>query len=721
MVTGLILILSFLISTHLGGLTSGLCALCSLALLIIFSERKLKQNILKILNLLDQLNFPVALLDSQFRYRFFSTRWSQLLRLPTLRLLDHHFEVFKKHTKDCQTMYRNALKGETFTGFRRTLEFDKGTEVLDFGITGIELNGRKHTFVFINPVTELEQNRTTIAEIKEQIQRYAAENRKFELHLETLKIINKIANLAVSNYSLYECLEKALDYILKIPSVSLKPQAGIFLANTQDQELQLYCTKNFHPNLLKICNKRRFGECLCGKAALEREIQFSSCVDHNHTITYDGITPHGHYNVPLIFDGELVGVLVVYLPEGHQKTEFEIELMNTLGAVLAGLIKSKQNYLRLKENQAEKEALIQKQRVFFGAISHDIRNYIQGILSHAELALDNSIPPQEALAQIERASHQTLLLLSDLLDMIRFDSTQITLQNEPFTVGDLFSELKSQFIHHVKPNVSLTFTNYCPDTTLLAPVLRIKQILLNLVSNALKFTLHGAVQVTAKIHNTDQENNLVKLQFVVRDTGVGIPQEKITKIFDPFSRVDDSSKGKEGYGLGLAICKKLVEALKGEIYVESEVGYGTTFTVIIPVIEQASNTKKADSTQILTGPLKILIVEDDPVSSNLLRKILESGGHTVLQCDHGRDALELIESEKDIKLVILDYELPFMNGLTLASKIKETRPDLPIFLLTGNESLLKREANNNTVSQILTKPITKRALLEQIAKLSQGQ
>lgn len=362
---------------------------------------------------------------------------------------------------------------------------------------------------------------------------------------------------------------------------------------------------------------------------------------------------------------------------------------------------------------------------FFSIVSHDIRTPLNAILGYAELlqfGVNSQAERDEALHSI-RASGTTLLqLVNDVLDLAKLDAGKMTLQAEPMRLSQLTDDVFSS-LRLVAEKKGLELVNKTADLpTLLLDSHRIRQILFNLIGNAVKFTDRGSVTVAASY----ERKNLV---LSVSDTGCGIPSDKLAHILDPFYQIHDPSHSADrliGTGLGLSICRSLVEMMGGELVVESELGKGATFRAAIPGVERGDETMAEEPEQKATVDLKklpkhVLIVDDSPVNRSVLTAILKRAGVTAIeQAVDGEEAFSKLASAltagNPYDFVISDYWMPNMNGLEFIEKLRADPrfKSLSVFALTA-DSETKRDTRANLFTGILLKPITYNKLVSVFA------
>jgi CheY-like chemotaxis protein len=275
----------------------------------------------------------------------------------------------------------------------------------------------------------------------------------------------------------------------------------------------------------------------------------------------------------------------------------------------------------------------------------------------------------------------------------------------PFSLGECVREslkVLASLAREKHIRLALQIQPGTPDVVIGDPQ-RIRQILLNLVSNAIKFTERGGI--TISIDKEREEGQRVHLHIEVADTGIGIPPEKLAVIFEPFRQADGSTTRKYGgTGLGLAICARLVKLMNGTLEVESCVGSGSRFHIRLPLARTPVQLAREEPEVSLDAsfdtngngwPLQVLLVEDDPVSRRIASRILEKRGYTVVTAENGREALEVLD-QVPVELILMDVQMPEVDGLTATRIIREREGvgfghRLPIYILTANAMSGDRE------------------------------
>ena len=365
--------------------------------------------------------------------------------------------------------------------------------------------------------------------------------------------------------------------------------------------------------------------------------------------------------------------------------------------------------------------------LFFSIVSHDIRTPLNAILGYSELlqyGVKSQAERDEAINSI-RASGTTLLqLVNDVLDLAKMDSGKMMLQPQPVPLARLIDEVFSSFkMAAAKKGIEL-FNRTANIPVVMLDGLRFRQILFNLIGNAVKFTERGSVTVAASYSGGN-------LEVSVADTGPGIPSDMLTRILDPFVQVLDPSHAPDragGTGLGLSICRRLVEAMGGKLVVESELGKGSTFRVHIPGVatgeERSPAPRTTEPTDALENiPKRVLVVDDSPVNRSVITLLLKRAG--VAAIDHAEDgAVAVADLDSSVKegrpydLVLSDFWMPNMNGLELIEKIRADHriSHLPVFAVTADTEY-GQDARSKLFTGVLLKPLTYAKLLEALRKV----
>ena len=535
--------------------------------------------------------------------------------------------------------------------------------------------------------------------------------------VEVLSLLASQAAISIDNARLYGDLHNARDEYQKLYNNALE---GLFRINGEGQ------LRSANPTLAKI-------------------LEFDA--------TQDLIIEYKDLIHRIFLKKEKAQQFLTQLDEEQQVSAFSAQGMTRTGRVFwmelsARLTRDTENgdYIdgslfdtseRIEREQAEKQAQLAKAATaakseFLANMSHEIRTPMNAIVGFSKLALDTDLnrKQHEYLTSIRNASENLLSLVTDVLDFSKIEAGKLTLEVSPFSLADTLKDVERLFRTEMRRkslsfdiiNDAVNHPQFPATGTLVGDSLRIQQVLVNLVGNAIKFTERGEIKLTVEMVDTNEEQ--LALRFHVQDTGIGIEADKLDLLFNSFEQAESSiSRQYGGTGLGLTISKRLVEAMGGAIEVTSKSGKGSTFSFGIVCSRPARGQivhkpKRAPgSASSLLRDKRLLVAEDNLINQQLALEFLQRAGAQVDIAENGKAAIDAaVETNYDG--ILMDIHMPIMDGLEATAKLRELGITAPIIAVSADALTEHRElALQAGCDNYITKPIDFNALLAALSAL----
>jgi len=408
----------------------------------------------------------------------------------------------------------------------------------------------------------------------------------------------------------------------------------------------------------------------------------------------------------------------------HQKVDFMGDFSQAFNIMVSSLREAR---IQLMAEIDQYKQLAELKNNYLSVMAHDIRTPIGAVIGFADILLERDLGDEERkyIRIIRRNCDSLLALINDILDMAKLEKRKMEIASLPFSVRTLGEDIATMIQPKLNPQVDFVFDadNQIPEMLMGDPH-RLQQILLNLVGNAVKFTENGTIMLRIKV--LTRNGNHAKLHFSVEDTGIGIAEDRLTRIFNPFAQADGGIASRfGGTGLGLSIARDLTELMGGQLQVESQTGKGTTFHFSLPFdLPEDTELKQHPDDKTVFSKCKILVVDDDPDTLEIATNILGNQKVRFDLCQDSTDAYPMLlraHREKDpFTLAWLDIKMPKLNGFELAAKIRaDDRLDrLCLVACSSHMEKIGHSGLPSYFSFVATKPVSEKALQRILSEAS---
>jgi len=531
----------------------------------------------------------------------------------------------------------------------------------------------------------------------------------------------KIAEILAGQGKLQQRIEQVLEVLFELDGLALQKKGGLF--RKKGEVLEMFILRGqFSDEFREKERQIPVGACLCGKAALSGELLVSDdCFcDPRHEHQFEGMKSHGHYIVPLREKEQILGILFLYTDPYPERQSARLVTLRLVGEMLALALLQEEarETLAFAREQAESQA--KAKSAFLANMSHEIRTPMNGVLGMLDLLQETPLSDEqrELVRTAVNSADALLEIINDILDFSKLEAGKVEIERTRFDLADLLEEvctLLAQRAHSKNLDLNLFLPPELPQVREGDPT-RLRQVLTNLIGNAVKFTEQGEITVSVK------EQQSGELQFEIRDTGIGISPEAQTRLFHAFGQADVSTTRRfGGTGLGLSICKSLVELMGGVIGVDSVPGQGSRFWFKLSLPSLRDETVEPKCSVNWQGK-KALVVDDNATNRQILSSYLQHYGLIVAEAVDGKNALELLDRDGAFDIVLTDMHMPGMDGAELAAAMAgDPRfASIPRLLLSSGVMIGEEEKRCLGIVKSVLKPIRRNTLMNTLEEILVG-